>query len=179
MHYHSEPKLIFNLIFRIFLDVNDPNGAAFAYLLVALWSSFILAEQLCITLLLFVKSRINVAIIVSYIFCVCLALASGTMRSFKGLQPWLQDNTRAIHTRYASRLLHSAVLSIPPMNCTPGGIVVCPSVAEYFDDRFGDKEHQENNDMAASIGFATGFIAFNMLLYLVPVPNFIRRKFKD
>lgn len=33
--------------------------------------------------------------------------------------------------------------------------------------------------MAAAIGFAIGFIAFNMLLYLLPVPAFIRRKFKD
>lgn len=184
---NSQPKLIYNTyeFFSIFLYVDNPNGSAFAYLLVSLWSSFILAEQLCITLLLFVKSRINIAIIVSFIFCVCLALASGTVRSFQGLQPFLKEGTKAIHTRYASTLLHSAVFLIRPMNCTPGIIVsrlenvVCPSAHEYILERFGRVDPQVNSDMAASIGFAIGFIAFNMLLYLIPVPSFIRRKFKD
>lgn len=117
---------------RIILNANDPDGTAFTYLLVSLWSSYILAEQLCITLLLFVKSKINVAIIVSYIFCVSLALASGTVRSFKGLQPWLQENTKATHTRYASTLLHSAVFLTRRMNCTPGGVVTCPLTSEYL-----------------------------------------------
>lgn len=138
-----------------------------------------MAEQLCITLLLFVKFRINVAIIVSFIFCVCLALASGTVRSFKGLQPWLQENTKAIHTRYASTLLHSAVLFTRDMNCTPNVNRVCPVAEEYFFERLGPGVKQQNIDVVAAIGFAIGSIAFNMLLYLIPVPNFIRRKFKD
>lgn len=175
-----QPKLLtYDLIFRIFLDPDNPNGSAFTYLLVSLWSSFILAEQLCITLLLFVKSRINVAIIVSYIFCVCLALASGTVRSFEGLQPWLKKNTKAIHTSYASSLLHSAVFAGRRPNCTPSRIVVCPSVSQYLAARLGNADPVVDYDMAASIGFAIGFIAFNMLLYLIPVPSFIRRKFKD
>lgn len=138
-----------------------------------------MAEQICITLLLFIKSRINVAIIVSYIFCVSIALASGTVRSFKGLAPWLQENTKGTHTKYASTLLHSAVFLSRRMNCTPGGITVCPLTSEYLYERLGRAVPQENIDMAASIGFAVGFIAFNMLLYLIPVPSFIRRKFKD
>lgn len=164
---------------RIFLNANDPDGTAFTYLLVSLWSSYILAEQVCIFLLLFVKSKMNVAIIVTYIFCVCLALASGTVRSFKGLQPWLQENTKATHTRYASTLLHSAVFLSRHMNCTPGGAITCPLTTEYLFERLGRATPQENIDMAASIGFAVGFIAFNMLVYLLPMPNFIRRKYKD
>lgn len=162
------------------LNAEDPNGGAFAFLLVALWSSYIFAEQLSITLLLFIKSRMNVAIIVSYIFCVSLALASGTVRSFKGLQPWIQDNTRATHTRYASSLLHSATFLVRKMNCTEISGTVCPIPNDYVHDHLGtpDGLRTQNADMAASIGFAVGFILFNMLLYLVPVPSCIRRKFK-
>lgn len=140
-----------------------------------------LSEQLCITLLLFIKSRINVAIIVSYIFCVSLALSSGTVRSFKGLQPWLQDNTRAMHTRYASSLLHSATFLVRKMNCTEISGITCPIPNDYVHDHLGtpDGLRTQNADMAASIGFAVGFIMFNLLLYLIPVPSFIRRKFKD
>lgn len=165
--------------FRIILDTDNPNGTAFTYLLVALWSSFILAEQICITLLLFIKTRINVVIIVSYIFCVSIALASGTVRSFQGLAPWLQENTKGTHTKYASTLLHSAVFLSRRMECIPSEKTVCPLTSEYLYERLGRAVPQENTDMAASIGFAVGFIAFNMLLYLIPVPSFIRRKFKD
>lgn len=128
----NKKSLFCSVVSRIILNTNDPDGTAFTYLLVSLWSSYILAEQLCITLLLFVRSKINVAIIVSYIFCVSLALASGTVRSFKGLQPWLQENTKATHTRYASTLLHSAVFLSRRMNCTPGGVVTCPLTSEYL-----------------------------------------------
>lgn len=175
---HS-PKHFIHSFHSIILDPNDPDGTAFTYLLVSIWSSYILAEQLCITALLFVKSKMNVAIIVSYIFCVCLTLASGTVRSFKGLQPWLQENTKSTHTRYASTLLHSAVFLSRPMNCTEGGAITCPQTSEYLFERLGRAAPQENIDMAAAIGFAVGFIAFNMLLYLLPVPNFVKRKFKD
>lgn len=65
------------------------------------------------------------------------------------------------------------------MNCIPSETVLCLEPSEYLYDRLGRGYPQENIVMAASIGFAVGFIAFNMLLYLVPVPSFIRRKFMD
>lgn len=112
-------------------------------------------------------------------FFVHFSIGSGTVRSYKGLQPWLQENTKAVHTKYASTLLHSAVFLSRKMNCTPGGVTMCPLTSEYLYERLGRALPQENTDMAAAIGFAVGFIAFNMLLYLIPVPSFIRRKFKD
>jgi hypothetical protein len=62
------------------LDATKPDALAFSYILVAIWSSFVLAEQLCISFLLMLKNRMNAAISVTYILCVCLALASGTVR---------------------------------------------------------------------------------------------------
>ena len=68
-------------IFRMVLDPqNLENGMPFLYILIALWTSFVLAEQLSMTFLFFVKSRINAAIAVSYFLCVSLILASGTVR---------------------------------------------------------------------------------------------------
>lgn len=149
------------------------------YLVVALWSSFVLAEQLCITFLLAVKNKINAAIAVSYILCICLALASGTVRSYKGLAPWLQTNVKGIHTRYASTLLHSATFLSRDMNCVAKNGIICPTPADFLYDRLGKADLQETTDIAASIAFAVGLAAFNMILYLFPTPRCIRRKFKD
>lgn len=72
-----------NLLFvfySLLLDPKLPNGTIFAYLLVALWSSYVLAEQLSISFLLLVKVPFNAAIAVSYILVISIALASGTVR---------------------------------------------------------------------------------------------------
>lgn len=38
---------------------------------------------------------------------------------------------------------------------------------------------QETIDVAASCAFAVGLAAFNMLVYLFPMPRCVRQKFKD
>jgi len=58
-------------------------------------------------------------------------------RSFKGLQPWLQDNTKGTHTRYASSLLHSIAFQSRKLNCTPTASVICPKPADFMHERLG------------------------------------------
>lgn len=62
------------------LDTKFNNGTVFAYLFVALWSSFVLAEQMSISFLLVVKVPFNAAIAVTYVLVISIALASGTVR---------------------------------------------------------------------------------------------------
>jgi len=62
------------------VDAKFKEGKIFAYLFVALWSSFVLAEQLSIAFLLVVKVPFNAAIAVTYVLVISLALASGTVR---------------------------------------------------------------------------------------------------
>lgn len=128
--------------FSLILDPTQPIGMSFLYLFIAIWTSFVLAEQVCISFLLVVKSRINTVIAVSYILCISLALTSGTIRSYKGLQPWLQENTKGTHTRYASTLLHSVIFLSRNMNCFPSNSVVCPVPADYLNDRLGRSNPQ-------------------------------------
>lgn len=67
-------------ISSLLLDNKYNNGTVFAYLLVALWSSYVLAEQLSIAFLLVVKVPFNAAIAVTYVLVISIALASGTVR---------------------------------------------------------------------------------------------------
>lgn len=103
-------------------------------------------------------------------------LASGTVRSNKGLTHWLQDNAKGIHTKYASTLLYTATFTLRNMTCTAKP---CPAVSEFLHDRIGRANPNEVVDIAASIAFAVGMATFNMFLYLLPLPICIRRKFRD
>ena len=66
-----------------------------------------------------------------------MGLKSSAYRSFKGLQPWLQDNAKGTHTRYASSLLHSIAFQTRKMNCTPTASVICPKPADFLHERLG------------------------------------------
>uniref|UniRef100_A0A182K5T6 Uncharacterized protein n=1 Tax=Anopheles christyi TaxID=43041 RepID=A0A182K5T6_9DIPT len=167
------------VLYPLVLDPANPDGMTFTYLLVALWTSFMLAEQLCVMFLLVMKSQMNAAIATSYILIVCLTLASGTIRSTKGLPGWLQENAKGVHTKYASSLLHTATFLGRKMNCTPANGIVCPQPADFLMERLGRPNPQETTDIAASIAFALGLCAFNMILYLLPMPRFVRRKFRE
>lgn len=101
-----------------------------------------MAEQLCVLFCLFVRSRINVAVAVSYIVCICVALSSGTVRSFKGLHPFLQDYNKIVHTKYASALLHSAVFLSRSMKCEQTATVSCPVPADYLVNRIGEADFE-------------------------------------
>lgn len=158
---------------------NLENGYPFLYILVALWTSFVLAEQLAIFFLFFIRSRINAAIAVSYIICIFITLASGTVRSYKGLSPLLQENTKGVHTRYASSLLHSAIFLSRRMKCIPKGGIVCPSPREFLYERIGVSDPNEVTDISIAIAFAVGIAAFNMIVYLIPMPKCVREKFSD
>lgn len=72
--------MLIYLICSLLLDNKYNNGTVFAYLLVALWSSYVLAEQLSIAFLLVVKVPFNAAIAVTYVLVISIALASGTVR---------------------------------------------------------------------------------------------------
>uniref|UniRef100_A0A182VZ54 ABC-2 type transporter transmembrane domain-containing protein n=1 Tax=Anopheles minimus TaxID=112268 RepID=A0A182VZ54_9DIPT len=167
------------VLYPLVLDPSNPDGMTFTYLLVALWTSFMLAEQLCVMFLLVMKSQLNAAIATSYILIICLTLASGSIRSTKGLPGWLQENAKGVHTKYASSLLHTATFLGRKMNCTPANGIVCPQPADFLMERLGRANPQETTDIAASIAFALGLCAFNMILYLLPMPRFVRRKFRE
>lgn len=170
---------------------------AFVQLFVAIWTSAVLAEQMCIAFLLVVRSRINTTIAVSYLLVCSLTLASGTVRSFRGIQPWLQENTKATHTRYAALLLHAALFGSGggqqlaasgassmlgdggAQLVTAGATSSSDAAAEYVAERMGRGYSADHVDLALAVAFVVGVALVNMLLYLLPLPKHIVRKFRD
>lgn len=191
-----------HFICSIILNPFIPIHVSVAYIFVAIWSCYFLAEQLCVLFCLFVKSRMNVAVAVSYIICICVALSSGTVRSFKGLHPFLQDYNKILHTKYSSALLHSAVFLSRDMKCEQTATVSCPVLADYLVNRIGEADvevfienmifqircsfeerrffrrclFQENHLIVIGIVIPVALSIFNMILYTLPIANRIFRK---
>jgi ATP-binding cassette, subfamily G (WHITE), member 5 (sterolin 1) len=151
---------------------NLESGYPFLYMIVAIWTSFMLAEQLVIFFLFFIKTSINVVVAVSYILCLSIVLGSGTVRSNKGLPSILQDNAKGTHSRYASSLLHSAIFLSRRLQCVPRNGVVCPSPKEFLHERLGiSGQPNEPTEISICFAFAIGLAFFNMIVYLLPKNN--------
>lgn len=160
-----------SVIHPIVLDPSNlENGYPFIYILVAVWTSYMLAEQLSIFFLFFIKKSINAIIVVAYILCLSLVLGSGTVRSWKGLIPWLQDNAKGTQSRYTSELLHSAIfLSRRIKECIPKNGITCPSPKEFLLERLNFQSGtNETIDISIAFAFAIGLAFFNMIIYLLP-----------
>lgn len=158
-----------SVIYPMILDPSNlDTGYPFFYILVAIWTSYMLAEQLSIFFLFFIKAPINVVVASSYLLCLSVALGSGTVRSYKGLPSWLQDNAKGTHARYASELLHSAIFLSRRLSCIPKNGIMCTSPKEFLAERLGMSSANETISISISFAFAIGLAFFNMIIYLLP-----------
>lgn len=159
-----------SVVYPLILDPSNlENGYPFIYIFVAIWTSYILSEQLSIFFLFFIKSPINAIVAVSYIISLSVVLGSGTVRSWKGLPSILQDNAKGTHSRYASELLHSAIFLSRRMQCVPKNNITCPSPKEFLLERIGFQNFtNELTDISIAFAFAVGLACFNMIIYLLP-----------
>uniref|UniRef100_A0A1B6C953 ABC transporter domain-containing protein n=1 Tax=Clastoptera arizonana TaxID=38151 RepID=A0A1B6C953_9HEMI len=168
---------------------------------VILWACYLLAEQQTIAILMIVNSSFKAAVASIYIAVICLILGSGALRSYRGLSEWLVYITYATQTRYAgaflARQLFGAIAAVPLENCAStgesssydGDVFTCryPDSAAYITERYsrdtGEFNLSEilNEDFNLSIAFAfpISLAIVNCLLYLIPLPAFIKAKFRD
>lgn len=168
----------FPSISRLVLNPNQPNGIHFLGIMLALWSCYVVVEQLCILFHLFVKTSLNTAVTVVYILVLCVMMSSGTLRSYKGLSGWLQENSKALHIKYVSQMLFNSVFLSHQSTCVPSARTVCPNIKEYVFDRVG-KDSQNNTEIIVALAIAVGLAIFNMIIYTIPLPRFVQRKFKE
>ncbi|XP_050303443.1 ATP-binding cassette sub-family G member 5 [Anthonomus grandis grandis] len=185
------------------------NPMEYLYFSLILWACYMFAEQQTMATLMIVKDHLLAAIFNIYIVCVCLTLSSGIIRSIKGLQDWLFHLTYATQARYAAAFLNRQVflnveLSKPlafdiKHNCTNMNLIetsllngnVNPycryaSGQSFLSERYtreGDNIFNGILDSDLNIGitfaFTLGMIIFNMFLYLVPLPAFVKAKFRE
>ncbi|XP_067006823.1 ATP-binding cassette sub-family G member 5 [Anabrus simplex] len=171
-----------------------------------LWACHLLAEQQTIALLMVVRSSFTAAIASIYITVLYLALASGALRSFHGLLDWLLYLTYAMQARYAGACLSQQLMSNHRLTSLPrDALRNCSSILQtasdsyltasasfscrypdgqaFLSERYNREEGEEMLDFNLNLGitfaFAAGLTLVNCLLYLVPLPSFVKAKFRE
>ncbi|CAH0391652.1 unnamed protein product [Bemisia tabaci] len=165
-----------------------------------LWGCYLFAEQQTIALLMVVKSSFVATVSSAYIMVICLIIGSGILRSYRGLSEWLLYLSYGTQVRYASPYLNRQIfgdghLSIlnPIGNC---------STSESFNEKFvchfqdGDSYLAERFSHESGIVSKSDFLdlemnliityifpltlaVLNCLLYLIPLPAFVKAKFRE
>ncbi|GLH08226.1 Protein brown [Gryllus bimaculatus] len=174
-----------------------------------LWACHLMAEQLTIALLMVVKSSFTAAVTSIYIHIVILLLGSGTLRSIRGLLEWLYYLTYATQSRYAGATLAQQMfdkrfVTLPKdvfHNCTsafqgPSDLITGTSPSfgcryangnAFLIERYGREDADDsltefldfNLNFGITFAFSVGFILFNCLLYVVPLPAAVKAKFRE
>lgn len=129
-------------------------------------------------------------------------------RSFHGLSDWLLYLTYATQTRYASAFLNHQIYTKGPLhhlprdstfNCstfftgqdshTASSSFTCrysdgtAYLIEHYLRKDGDDINTEMLDSTLNFGitfaFVVGFILVNCLLYIIPLPAYVKAKFRE
>nr|XP_022912669.1 ATP-binding cassette sub-family G member 5 [Onthophagus taurus] len=192
--------------FRLIGSFQEP--LEYLYFGLILWACYLFSEQQTMAILLIVKNHLSAAIFSIYITCVCITLASGILRSIKGLQDWLYYLTYGTQVRYASAFLNKKIFLSPiiqgtlpydsKINCTNinliemGNSLSDPYCRYAFGESFLTERYtrtatdlifneilDEKMNIGITYAFAVGFIVFNLFLCLIPLPAFVKAKFRE
>ncbi|EEB19458.1 ATP-binding cassette transporter, putative [Pediculus humanus corporis] len=167
----------------------------------ALWSAVLLAEHQTMVVMLVVQTRLTAGLTSCTITILTLVLGSGNLKAYSGLAEWLTYLTYCTQTRYlGSFLIHeylwSGHVDLPfsekhtCRNKTHHGDAdtwLCRfnSGQEYLRERFARDNDvylqlltDPNLNLSICLGFSVGLIFLNCVLYLVPLPGFVKAKFR-
>jgi len=169
----------------------------------ALWGSYLFAEQQTISFMLVVKSSYTAATASIYLAILYLILGSGTVRSLSSLPELMYHLTYIVQPRYGGAVLNglefynkTSLVNLGWRNESTGQEFTC----RKDDFRFGCRyvngthllvekysypgvtlEHMMDVWTNTAINFAFPGVVMiaNMILYLVPLPAFVKAKFRE
>ncbi|XP_050435867.1 ATP-binding cassette sub-family G member 5 [Adelges cooleyi] len=158
-----------------------------------LLSCYLFAEQLVIAVMAVSKNAYNTCIFAIYFLAVMVVLGSGMLRSYRGMSEWLSWVTYATQTRYVGAYLTSQAfngrrqyLGLPQstgQNCTipAAETFVCryPDGDSYVNERYPAAVADAQINLVASFVFPLTAMVFNVLLYVSPLPSFVKAKFRE
>lgn len=177
----------------ILMPVLDFNLSSWIYASGVLWASFVVTENATLAALMLIKRPITAAITVLYFTLISIVIASGVLRSFRGLPDWLYSVSTALPSRYASLALNQLAIDMSNFDNLPyNETIACPGPEElcryengrsYLKKRFTIDDNLQVLDvdlnLLISLAFSVGFVIFNSVLYLLPLPASIKIKFRE
>ncbi|XP_064091004.1 ATP-binding cassette sub-family G member 5-like [Macrobrachium nipponense] len=164
-----------------------------------LWAVWAFVEQQTIALMMIVKSSYSAAATSVSLTTFYLLIASASLRSLVGLPDWLYYLGHVIVFRYAAAVLHEQAFLDKLPNLPVNSTADCPDNNAEYGCRYRngtyyllERYHFPENgfdlgrndlDLWYNFGlcfsFFGGMLVLNLVLYLVPLPSFIKSKFRD
>ena len=169
----------------------------------ALWGAYLLAEQQTVSFLLVVKSSYTAACASLYLALLYLVLGSATVRSLSSLPELVYHLTYIVQPRYTGAILNklefhnkASLVLLDWKDEATGQAVPCTEDNFSFGCRFVNGTHllaQKYNypgidldtmlhqwtNTAINFAFPGVVVLTNMILYLVPLPAFVKAKFRE
>ncbi|UYV84946.1 ABCG5 [Cordylochernes scorpioides] len=163
----------------------------------ALWAVYVFAEQQTMSLMLLIRNQYTAFLTSTYILLVYIILASGTVRTLLALPQWLNFLSYGIIYRYAGLFFsenefagNEQLMNVPSLNMTSGDPVACPfnnvpgrcvflDGDHYLTLRYDPVDLNIWLNWTLCFVFAGGMWLVNLVAYLVPLPAFIKTKFRD
>uniref|UniRef100_A0A2P2I991 ATP-binding cassette sub-family G member 5-like n=3 Tax=Hirondellea gigas TaxID=1518452 RepID=A0A2P2I991_9CRUS len=164
-----------------------------------LWAVWGFVQQQTIALMLVVRSSYNAASTSVTITIVYLLIGAATIRSLTGIPDWLYYLSHINVFRYSSAVLHEQLFLDRLIALPANDSVTCPDNNAEFGCRYRngtyylleryhfpqtgiDQDRQDIdlwNNMGFSFIFYASMLIANLVLYLIPLPAFIKTKFRE
>ncbi|GIY41732.1 ATP-binding cassette sub-family G member 5 [Caerostris darwini] len=166
-----------------------------------LWTVYTFAEQQTIATMMIIRSSYTTFITNAYILIIYITFASGTVRSLTALPEWFYYMTHGVIYRYAGAFLQeNEFLNNPLLDranylngtealpCTtniPGSCVYVNGNHYLLQKYPTDSGRIEDSDLHYWLNFGLCFVfvggmwVLNTILHLVPLPAFIKTKFRN
>ncbi|CAI6343393.1 unnamed protein product [Macrosiphum euphorbiae] len=158
-----------------------------------LLSCYLFAEQLVVAVMAISRNPYNTSVFCIYIVSVMIVLGSGMLRSYRGMSEWLSWVTYATQTRYAGAYLtaqafdgrqqYNGLPQSAEQNCSIPAAepFVCryPDGASYVNERYPATVADPQINLVASFVFPVAAAVFNILLYVAPLPSYVKAKFRE
>jgi len=187
------------------LDLTDKTGATgidwigFMVVGAVLYTVWGFIEQQTIAIMLVIKSRYTTAITSITITVLYLMVGAASLRSLVGMPEYLYYLGHVNMLRYSSAVLHELVFADKFVGLPVNASIPCgDNNAEfgcryrngtyYLLERFhfpqtgldhGRRDLDLWSNCAFSLLFYGGLLLTNLVLYLVPLPAFVKSKFRD
>ena len=175
----------------------------FVFYWLALWGCYLYAEQVTLMIMLVIKSSYTAASVSIYIFIIFLVLGSGTVRSLSSMPELIYHLSYIVQPRYSGALLNglefynkTSLVNLSWRNETTGNVTQCRkddfrfgcryvNGTHYLEEKYkyGDIELHTMLDIytntAINFAFPVAVMMLNMIWYIVPLPAFVKAKFRE
>jgi len=169
----------------------------------AIWASYLLAQQQTLSIMLVVRSSYSAALLSSFVSIVYLCLGSCTVRSHAGLPELMYHLTYILQSRYSGAILNhlefhdrQSLVGLGWRNETSGQEFPCTKDAYGFNCRYINGTHylvdkyrypgthldqllDPWTNTAINFAFPAALAILNLVLYLLPLPAFVKAKFRE